>query len=518
MNISRLFTRNLTVETLTHVQSASLRTTRAFTDVLRNVASARSQLQRLGVRSGDRVLILCSSRIEAVESILAVFNLGAVAMPLSPLFGMTNIVRVIRDLCPKCCLFEDVPQREVIEALEECGCAMIALRKLEGSRPSWHSYDNLVSSAAAGIDYPQYPDEHPALIIHGSGSSGELKTVVMSHGALLRFFEYHEFVWSQYSDAADSLSCTSPMVTGLPLSHLAGLGLCLQGLLSGRRTYLLNQFTPALYLQLVEETRCANLMLVPSLYRSLLKEPYLQRMDKSAVRFCVTGGEACPPELIEQIERVFGVPLVCVYSMTECQSGIGHSRGDLFARRVKRGSCGRQLFGELKLCDPQGVEQPDAGELWVRNSTVRNCYFQSSLNASRIRQGWFRTGDLFYRDEEGDFFHRGRADDMFVCNGKNIYPLEIELLLLSHPQVESACAAPVSRAGKGVLPAALIVPKGSTAISATQIQEFFMSVGPTHAVPQVVKFVDAMPLLGPGKLDRRRAAQLLQEVCDSAAG
>jgi acyl-coenzyme A synthetase/AMP-(fatty) acid ligase len=516
MNIARLFTRNLSVETLTHVQSAGGRLTRAFSDLLRNVVSLGIELQRLGIGSGDRVLILCGSRIEAVESILAIFNLGAVAMPLSPLIGMTNVLAVIREMSPTCCLFEDIPQQEVLEALDERQCVMIALRNAAATPRSWHRYDSLLSSGSSPIQYPEYPDEHPALIIHSSGSTGALKAVVMTHGALLRFFEYHEFVWSQYSDAADRLTGTSPVLTGLPLSHLAGLALCLQGLMSGRRTYLRSYFTPALYLRLIEEARCSSVMLVPSLYRSVLKEPYLQKMDKSALRFCVTGGESCPPELIEQIETAFGVPLLCVYSMTECLSGIGHGRRELFDRRSKRSSCGRQLFGQLKLCDPQGREHPDSGELWVRNSTVYECYAQPHLNQSRFHNGWYRTGDLFYRDEEGDFFHRGRADDMFICNGKNIYPLEMELLLMRHPAVESACAAPVTSVEKGTIPAALLVPKGSNSISTTEIQEFFMSVGPSHAIPRVVKLVDSMPVLGPGKLDRRRAAQMLQETYDNA--
>jgi acyl-coenzyme A synthetase/AMP-(fatty) acid ligase len=334
----------------------------------------------------------------------------------------------------------------------------------------------------------------------------------MSHGALFHYFEYHNFVWSQYSDEPDSLTATSVMLTGLPLSHLAGLSICLQGLMNGRRTYLVSVFVPELYLKLVEQARCAFIFLVPSLYRSLLKEPYLNAMDKSALRACITAGEACAPELTEQIEAGFGVPVVAAYSMTECLSGIGHRRRELFGRRVKRSSCGRQLFGELKLCDAQGKEDPSYGELWVRNATVHPCYLQHHLNESRIRNGWFRTGDLFYRDEDGDFYYRGRTDDMFVCNGKNIYPLEIETLLMQHTAVESACAVPVTAAEKGVVPAALVVARHP--VSEAQIQEFFSRIGPSHAIPQLVKLVDAIPLLGPGKTDRRRAAQMLQAAYD----
>lgn len=518
MNITRLFTRNRSVETVTHVASSTARISRTFEDLFQNVARLCAQLQRLGIRPGDYILILCASRIEAVESILAAFNLGAVAMPLSPLLGSANLLAVIRDMRPKCCIFEEAPEADVLQELEAHRALMIAMKAADARRSdAWLSYDSLAHHPGpATLHCPDYVDEQPALVIHGSGSSGTLKAVVMSHGALLRFFEYYAFLYSQYSEEPDSLTGTSALLSSLPLSHVAGLATCLYGLMSGRRIYLLRYFVPESYLKLVEEARCSFMLLVPSLYRRLLSEPYLREMDRSALRFCISGGEHCPPELIDRIEAEVGVPLVGAYSMTECLSGIGHTRRDLFGRRIKRGSCGKQLFGELKLCDPQGQEHPDSGELWVRNSTVYECYRQAEHNASRIRGGWFRTGDLFHRDAEGDFFHRGRADDMFICNGKNIYPIEIELLLAKHPAVDAACAAPIVSPVSGIVPAVLVVPRQPT--SATELQEFFARVGPSHAIPQVVKLVDSMPLLGPAKIDRRRATQMLQEAHDNAGG
>jgi acyl-CoA synthetase (AMP-forming)/AMP-acid ligase II len=283
--------------------------------------------------------------------------------------------------------------------------------------------------------------------------------------------------------------------------------------MTGRHTFLPSVFIPDVFLRLVEQVRCAFLMLVPSLYRSLLNEPYLQRMDKSAVKFCVTGGEPCPDALAERIEAAFGVPLVMAYSMTECLSGIGHSRRELFSRQVERGSCGKPLFGEVSLRDAQGRPQLEEGELWVRNATVHVCYLDEAMNEDRFRNGWFRTGDLFFKDEDGNFFHRGRADDMFVCNGKNIYPAELEQLLMRHPDVDLACAAPVSMAAKGPVPAVAVSVR--RAVRAAELQEFCMLNGPSHAVPQLVLFLETLPIIGPGKIDRQRVGRLLQQACES---
>jgi acyl-CoA synthetase (AMP-forming)/AMP-acid ligase II len=284
--------------------------------------------------------------------------------------------------------------------------------------------------------------------------------------------------------------------------------------MNGQRTFLLQSFLPDVYLKLVEEARCAHILLVPSLYRRLLKEPYLEKMDKSALRFCIIGGEPSPDELLAEIEAGFGVPVATAYSMTECLSGIAHMRRDLFTG-VKRGSCGKQFFGELSLRDAAGNEQAQSGELWIRNATVHACYQDSALNEERLQDGWFKSGDLFHRDAQGNYFHRGRVDDMFICNGKNIYPVEIENLLLAHPGVESACAAPVTLPGKGPVPAVLIV--ANATVSEAELRQLCLLRGPSHAVPQYIQFVDALPLLGPGKTDRLNAQALLQRGATESA-
>jgi acyl-coenzyme A synthetase/AMP-(fatty) acid ligase len=229
-------------------------------------------------------------------------------------------------------------------------------------------------------------------------------------------------------------------------------------------------------------------------------------MDKSALRFCIIGGEPSPDELLAQIEEAFGAQVVTAYGMTECLCGIGHIRRDLRVG-VKRGSCGKQFFGELSLRDAQGHEQAQTGELWVRNASVHACYQDPASNAERLRDGWFRTGDLFFRDADGNYFHRGRADDMFICNGKNIYPIEIERLLLGHPAVTMACAAAVTLPDKGTVPAAMVV--AGAPVSEAELQQLCLLRGPSHAVPQLIRFVDALPLVGPGKIDRRTVQHLL---------
>jgi long-chain acyl-CoA synthetase len=516
VNIAKLFIGASEGGGLTHLRSASSRTTRTREELRKNIANLGHALCSSGIRPGDAVLLLSGSRVEIAEAILACFYIGATAVPLSPLLGTDHMLSVIGKMRPACCLFEDDPEPPIRDALTAAAALMISLKSSGPPAPGQHFYRDLIAHGPAVCVFPDHADGHPALVLHGSGSSGNLKAVMMTQGALLRFFEYHNFIYTQYSDAPDALTGSGALLTGLPLTHLAGLALCLLGLMNGRQTFLMSFFLPRAYLRIVEEVRCPYILLVPSLYRALLKEPVLRHIDRSALRFCIAGGEPCPEELAAQIEAAFGVPLVTTYGMTECLSGIGHLRRDLFAGRLKPQSCGRQLFGEVSLRDSSGREQPDFGELWVRNATVHRCYLEESLNQERLRAGWFRTGDLFHRDADGDFFYRGRVDDMFICNGKNIYPLEIERLLMRHPAVESVCAAPVTLLRKGVVPGALVVCRER--VSEAEIQEFAMKHGPSHAIPQVVCFADRIPLIGPGKVDRPWVIRLLQDSCTRVPG
>lgn len=509
VNITQLVLESSDRSALTHVRNHSTRSVRSIAQLRSNVAALSAAFKRLGVNVGDIVLVVGGSRVELAESLLAAMNCGAVGLPVSPLLGPSHLVSITTSMRPRFCVHEEDLDPLFRSALDSVGAIRVSLRSQGGSE---YTYDALAHQPAPPADYPDFPDEQLALVVYGSGSSGNLKAVTMTHGALLRFLEYSQFVYSQYSDGPNTLQVTGPMIVGIPLVHLAGLGTCLLGLMSGRQTYLMNYFLAKTYLQLLEESRCHHMLLVPSLYGALLREPYLKLADLSALRFCITGGEACPSDLCEQIESAFGVPVVTAYSMTECLSGIGHSRADLFARSVPRGSCGKQLFGELSLRDADGAEQTEIGELWIRNSTVRDCYLDKSMLASRLVNGWFRTGDLFRRDSGGNFFHLGRVDDMFICNGKNIYPAEIELLLLKHPDVEATCVAPVRHKTKGTIPAALAVLRGPA--SASGIQEFVMKFGSSHIVPQIIVFTTALPLLGPGKIDRLAIQHILQERHD----
>ncbi len=509
MNVIDLFAFGDDGEALTLASSAG-DATRSFRRLGENVGSLCVELRRRGVGPGHRILVLSGTRIETVEFILAAFGLGAVVVPISPLLGARAIETIARRSNPVCCVFDEPLALEIETALR-ASCSLFVSLTRDGRATSGEccAYEDLVEEPCLPEPAP-VADESPCLVTYSSGSQGEPKGVELTHGSLRTFLEHYALLRSQFSCG----TADGAVVTVLPLSHLGGLSICLHGLLTGCTTQLMSHFLPKTYLQMIARARSSLTMLVPSMYRALLKEQCLRELDFSALRFCMTLGEPCPDELAAQIEASFGATTVSAYGLTECLTGIGHARENLWRGGVKRGSCGTVIFGLVKLLDEHGNDHAELGELWVKNPTVRSCYLDPRLNADRLMDGWFRTGDVFYRDPDGHFFHRGRSDDMFVCNGKNIYPVELERVLMSHPAVELACAAPVQSRRHGTVPGVLIIAKRP--VSEVEILDVSARLGPTHAVPKIIEFVDRCPEVGPGKIDRSAARRLLQTAYDRA--
>jgi acyl-CoA synthetase (AMP-forming)/AMP-acid ligase II len=215
--------------------------------------------------------------------------------------------------------------------------------------------------------------------------------------------------------------------------------------------------------------------------------------------------------LLDEVEAAFGVAASESYGLTE--GGPVMIGPPLDGRPVPHGSCGVAWpEGEVKLIDADGGESPSYGELWVRNPGVTPGYWKlPEVNSERLKDGWLSTGDVFSRDSQGFFYFRGRTDDMFNSGGENIYPLEIENLLLRNAAVAEASVVSVPHRIKGEVPVAMVVKAKGRDITEEDLKQFCLSNGPAYAHPRRIVFVDELPLNGPGKIDRKVVQQLMRE-------
>ncbi|HVL58360.1 MAG TPA: fatty acid--CoA ligase family protein [Burkholderiaceae bacterium] len=243
----------------------------------------------------------------------------------------------------------------------------------------------------------------------------------------------------------------------------------------------------------------------------LQQRDLIESLDFSHLTMLTIGSAPTPKELQDAVEAVFGVPVLESYGLTE--GGPVMFGPPLDGRRVPHGSCGVAWpEGEVKLVDAEGREHPSDGELWVRNPGVTPGYLGlPEVNRQRLVDGWLRTGDLFHRDADGFFYFRGRTDDMFNSGGENVYPIEVEDLLLKHPAVAEASVVPLPHRVKGEVPVAMVVPAKGMQPTEEELRQFCLANGPAYAHPRRVLFVEQMPLNGPGKIDRKLVQRMLAD-------
>ena len=148
----------------------------------------------------------------------------------------------------------------------------------------------------------------------------------------------------------------------------------------------------------------------------------------------------------------------------------------------------------------------------------RGYYNEPEITRAKLTDGWLHTGDIFCKDKDGFFYFRSRVDDMFSCGGENIYPKEVENLLFGHPEVVNAVVAPVPHPVKGLVPAAMVIARAGSTVTAEDLETYCLAKGPVYSHPRFVDIVAALPLNGAGKIDRRAVAAKLNAAYGAKRG
>jgi acyl-CoA synthetase (AMP-forming)/AMP-acid ligase II len=462
-------------------------------------------LRALGVQAGDRVALLFDNDFRFLDCCFGAMRTGAVPVPLNIRMGDDALAFVLDDC-----------EAEVMIASEGmCSRA----RPLASRVPRVHHLILDEPSPANGIAYeaavadasPDFPRQRVdpngvCMQPYTSGSTGKPKGVLLTH---------HGQIWnSDVMRSAFDITERERGLVAVPLYHKnAMIGTVKPFLLAGGSFVILRDFDPVQVIEAIERHRVTYMTGVPAMFKMVLAErDALARHDVSSVQYVVCGSAEVPEELFSEFEQVFGAPMAESYGLTEGGPvPIINRRG----ARLKRGSCGTAFHGcDVKLVAEDGVtevgdDQP--GELVTKNPGLAAGYWKRpEATAQKFRDGWLHTGDLMRRDADGYFYFLGRHDDMINVAGENVYPKEVEDLLLRHPGVSDVCVVPMPHDVKGSVPVAFIVVSEPGACREDELKEFTLAHGAPYAHPRRIFFLDALPLGGTGKVDRgelrRRAA------------
>ena len=361
------------------------------------------------------------------------------------------------------------------------------------------NFTSIVATATPVDEVPATSTEDTAVILYTSGTTGRPKGAELTHFNLF-FNSYFVRTSLMPTNPTDSALVT------LPLFHSFGQTVLQNALLgSGATLVLLPRFDPESAFALMAKHGCTVFAGVPTMYFALLHFPGADKYDLTKLRYCASGGAAMPVEVMTAFDKKYGVNIIEGYGLSETSPVASFNTLDA---PKKPGSIGRPIWGiEFKLTDDQGRTIEGAGipgEICVRGHNIMKGYYKKpEANAESIKDGWFTTGDVAQRDEDGYYFIVDRKKDMIIRGGFNVYPREIEEVLYAHPAVLEAAVLGIPHESHGEEVRAVIALKPGQNVTAEEIIAYCKERLAAYKYPRVVDFLPTLPKTATGKILKR---------------
>jgi fatty-acyl-CoA synthase len=452
-----------------------------------------------GVGGGDVVAILSYNCPEILETIFAANFLGAIAMPINWRLAAPE-VRYILEHAGARVLVCDGPLVELADqATTGMGASLLRACVSPGDAVGgWTTLDELRSSGNRAVRPPLAADDIHRLM-YTSGTTGRPKGVMITHANLAWKNSAHLTEFG-FTDADLGLACG-------PLYHVGALDLTTTSLIAAGATTIIHRaFDAAATVDELERSRVSTVWLAPAMVNAIMALPDIEHRDLSSVRVIVNGGEKMPIPLIERLQRTFpSAWFADAYGLTETVSG------DTFLDRnsmiTKLGSVGRPcLYLEIDIWNEEqrSLSAGEPGEIVIRGPKVFKGYWRDpEATAAAFVGGWFHTGDIGVRDEDGYLFIVDRLKDMIVSGGENIASSEIERVLYEHDAVLEVAVVGRPDDRWGEVPVAFVVLRSDADATAEVILDHCRGQLARFKVPKAVTFLDALPRNPSGKVLKR---------------
>ena len=357
----------------------------------------------------------------------------------------------------------------------------------------------LLASATPVTELPATMPDDTAVILYTSGTTGHPKGAELSHFNLFYNAEYA-------STKLLPLSADTVALATLPLFHSFGQSVVQNAVLGvGGTLVLLPRFTPQDALGLMQKHRVSFFAGVPTMYFALLNHPGAGDFDLSSLALCVSGGSAMPVEVMNAFDAKYGVNILEGYGLSETSPIASFNVLD---RPKKAGSIGLPLRGvDFRLVDAEDqviAASREPGEICIKGHNVMKGYYQRpEANAEALRAGWFHTGDIAIRDDDGYYFIVDRKKDMIIRGGFNVYPREVEEVLYAHPAVAEAAVIGVPHDRFGEEVKAVVAFKPGLSASPDELLAYCKEHLAAYKYPREVEVLDALPKGPTGKILKR---------------
>jgi fatty-acyl-CoA synthase len=477
-----------------------------YGEMASRAAALASGLHERGVGAGDVVGLLAYNCTEFLETIFAANHLGAIAMPINWRLAAPEL-RYILEHSEAAVLVCDEPLIELAdEATKDMERALVRACLARPAPDGWTTFADLRTTTSVPRAPAAGDDVHR--LMYTSGTTGRPKGVMLTH-ANLAWKNLAHIVEFGFTSADLGLACG-------PLYHVGALDLTTTSLIAAGATTILHRaFEAADVVDEIERSRVTTVWLAPAMVNAIMALPDIEQRDLSSVRLVINGGEKMPIPLIERIQRTFpSAWFADAYGLTETVSGDTFLDRDSLVRKL--GSVGRPcLYLELDIWDEDGASVPagERGEVVLRGPKVFKGYWRDpEATSAAFAGGWFHTGDIGVRDEDGYVFIVDRLKDMIVSGGENIASSEIERVLYEHESVVEAAVVGRPDERWGEVPVAYVVVSPTATTTPDELVEHCRGQLARFKVPKGVVLIDALPRNPSGKvLKRELRGQVSQE-------
>ena len=462
--------------------------------------AARALKAEFGVGRGDRVAILSLNRPDYLVLLYACARLGAILVPLNWRLAVAEQLFILSDASVKVLVLEQA-FAEVLPALTT-SLPDAAIVGLDFAPPRGVAFDVLLSRAHGDGRNPHTDLSCPLLIVYTSGTTGRPKGAVLRQAALL-----WNGVMSQHMHG---LTSDDHVLTVLPFFHVGGLNIQTTPALHHGATVTIHaRFTPDATLSAIERDRPTLTVLVPATIQAVTDHPAWATTDLSSLKAVSTGSTIVPPHLIDRIVAR-GVPVLQVYGSTEtCPVAVYTRLGGDLSRVGSTGLPG--LCCEAAVIDDSGNELPPGtpGEIAVRGPNVFYEYWgNEEATREALHDGWYRTGDIGRRDADGYFWVHDRKKNLIISGGENIYPAEVERVLLEHADVVECAVIGRPDPRWDEVPVAYVIRRSGRPVDADDLRAHVLTQLARFKVPRDIVFVDDLPRTALGKVQHFMLRQL----------